>query len=59
MALALTCSQIGLQEFLQFLLNTEQHCTTISLLSTSDHLGITLVLTWKLPAANHCNTQKI
>lgn len=46
---------------LAFLLNTEhlQHCTTIPPLSTSDHLGILLVLTWKLRAATPCNTRKV
>ena len=36
-----------------------QHCTTISPLSTSDHLGISLVLTWKARAANPCKSRRV
>ena len=36
-----------------------QHCTTIPPLSTSDHLGISLVLTWKSGAANPCKSRKV
>ena len=46
---------------LALLWNTEhlQHCTTIPPLSTSDHLGISLVLTWKARAANPCKSRKV
>ena len=46
---------------LALLSNTEhlQHCTTIPPLSTSDHLGISLVLTWKARATNPCKSRRV
>ena len=36
-----------------------QHCTTVPPLSTSDHLGISLVLTWKSRTANPCKSRRV
>ena len=46
---------------LALLLRTEhlQHCTTVSPLSTSDHLGVSIPLQWKLRPADPMKSRKV